>query len=233
MVFEHIEKLQREYTDKLVVVDASRPELARFRDATGVVRTINMNGRALVEFDQYANIAWYDIELDFLRVVDQPQPKPEKKVAAAKAPAAKAPVAKAPAGAKPAAAGAQPGKMSVAEILAAARGKAGAGAAPANPGEAKPKPTAAKSAAAKPAAKGEAKPGKMSTADILAAARAKKAPTVESESVAEEDTADELVETPIAKTKTTPPAKSKTAASDSLPSTTAEKISWCRDHDTQ
>ena len=39
MVFEHIEKLKRQYTDKYVVVDATRPELARFRDTTGVVKT--------------------------------------------------------------------------------------------------------------------------------------------------------------------------------------------------
>ncbi len=47
MAFEHIEKLKRDYTDKYVVVDASRPELARFRDATGLVKTVNMSGRCL------------------------------------------------------------------------------------------------------------------------------------------------------------------------------------------
>src|SRR5262249_6989071 len=80
MVFEHIEKLKRAFTDKYVVVDAARPELARFRNATGLIKTVNMNGRALVEFDQFDNIGWYDIELDFLKVV----PKPEPKVAEAK-----------------------------------------------------------------------------------------------------------------------------------------------------
>ena len=44
-------QLQREYTDKFVVADASRPELTRFRGLTGVVKTVNMSGRALVEFD--------------------------------------------------------------------------------------------------------------------------------------------------------------------------------------
>src|SRR5215471_21150557 len=92
MVFEHIEKLKRAFTDKYVVVDAARPELARFGNAIGLVKTVNMNGRALVEFDQYDNIGWYDIELDFLKVV----PKPEAKVAEAKKePAAKAAAPKA------------------------------------------------------------------------------------------------------------------------------------------
>ena len=54
MVFEQIEKLKRDYTDKFVEVDASRPELARFKNITGQVKTVNMSGRALVEFD-----AWY------------------------------------------------------------------------------------------------------------------------------------------------------------------------------
>ena len=53
MVFEHIEKLKREYTDKYVVVDLSRPELRRFEGQTGVIKTVNMNGNALVEFDGF------------------------------------------------------------------------------------------------------------------------------------------------------------------------------------
>src|SRR6478736_8584050 len=87
MAFEHIEKLKREFTDKYVVVDAARPELTRFKNATGMIKTVNMNGRALVEFDQYDNIGWYDIELDFLKVVPKPEPKlaEAKKEAAGKA----------------------------------------------------------------------------------------------------------------------------------------------------
>ena len=77
MVFEHIEKLKTEYTDKFVVVDESRPELRRFSGQTGVVKTVNMGGRALVEFDGHANIGWYDIEVDYLKVVDQPVEKEE------------------------------------------------------------------------------------------------------------------------------------------------------------
>ena len=93
MVFEHIEKLKQEYTDKYVQIDSDRPELARFSAVVGQVKTVNMSGRALVEFQDYhLNIGWYDIDVDFLKVVDKPKPKvPEKKAkpAAKKAPAAK------------------------------------------------------------------------------------------------------------------------------------------------
>ena len=37
MIFEHIEKLKKQYTDKYVVVDESQPELQRFRGLTGAV----------------------------------------------------------------------------------------------------------------------------------------------------------------------------------------------------
>ena len=47
MVFDQIERLKHEYTDKFVVVDERRPELRRFRGLTGTVRTVNMSGRAL------------------------------------------------------------------------------------------------------------------------------------------------------------------------------------------
>src|SRR5206468_12455706 len=133
MIFEHIDKLKKQYTDKYVVVDDARPELQRFRGLTGAVKTVNMSGKALVEFDGYNNIGWYDIDPAFLRVVPAPAPKPAEtakdKAAAPKAESPKAPAAgakpvgekKAPAAtAKPAAA------KSVAEILAAARKPASA-----------------------------------------------------------------------------------------------------------
>ena len=89
MIFEHIEKLKKQYTDKYVVVDEGRPELKRFRGLTGTVKTVNMSGRALVEFDGYNNIGWYDIDPVFLKVVDAPPPKPveakKEKAAAPKA----------------------------------------------------------------------------------------------------------------------------------------------------
>ncbi len=245
MVFQHIEKLKQEYTDKLVVVDASRPELARFRDATGRVKTVNMNGRALVEFDQYANTGWYDIELDFLKIVDQPLPKPEKKEAAKPAAAKPAAGAAKPAAAAGAKAAARP---STADILAAARAKAAATAGtaqPASEGKAKTATPAvsASAAAAKPA-------GKMSTADILAAARAKKAagataaPAVETavsvvespatdEAATDEAMADEAVAEEEVVVEAAPARGAKSAASGPKPTTTAEKIAWCRTHDAQ
>ena len=103
MVFEQIEKIKQQYTDKYVVVDGQRPELARFANLVGQVRTVNMSGRALVEFLDYAlNIGWYDIDVDYLKVVDNPPEKekaPAKSASAKKGPAAKkAPAAKATGG---------------------------------------------------------------------------------------------------------------------------------------
>jgi hypothetical protein len=87
MLPERIEKLKQEYTDQYVVVDGERPELARFKDLIGRVKTINFAGRALVEFEGNDNRGWYDIELDYLKVVDKPEPEPaaEQGEAAAKA----------------------------------------------------------------------------------------------------------------------------------------------------
>ncbi|MBC8437376.1 MAG: hypothetical protein H8D86_00815, partial [Planctomycetes bacterium] len=92
MVFEHIENLKNTYTDKNVLVDADRPELGRFQGLTGTVKTVNMSGRALVEFDGHKNIGWFDIDVDFLKLVDKPTPV-ETPVAS--------PAAKKPAAAKP------------------------------------------------------------------------------------------------------------------------------------
>ena len=155
MVFEHIEQLKKQYTDKYVVVDESRPELLRFRGQTGLVKTVNMNGRALVEFDKFLNIGWYDIELDYLKVIDKPleaeePPKKTAKPAAAAKPAAKKPAA-----------------MSVEEMLAAAR---------ANKSESAPAKPAASAPAAAATAPAETKKaaGSMSVEEMLAAARANK-----------------------------------------------------------
>jgi hypothetical protein len=76
MQFERIEELKRQYTDQYVVVDASRVELARFKDMVGQIKTVNFNGRALVQFDADSDRGWYDIALDYLKVVDKPEPKP-------------------------------------------------------------------------------------------------------------------------------------------------------------
>lgn len=64
-----LEQLNAEYVGRRVVVDASRPELRRFAGRRGRVKAINYNDRALVEFEG-ADRAWYDIELDDLKVVD-------------------------------------------------------------------------------------------------------------------------------------------------------------------
>lgn len=118
-VQENIEKLKREWTDKFVMVAGDRPELRRFDGYTGQVKTVNMSGRALVQFDAWNNIGWYDIDPGYLKVVPKPDPAMAGKRAEKtdSAPAAKA-AAKPAGGGKP---GAKAGRMSVAEMLAAAR----------------------------------------------------------------------------------------------------------------
>lgn len=180
MFSDSIDKLKHEYTDKYVVVDGERPELARFRGVTGRVKTVNMSGRALVEFmDYHLNIGWYDIDPAFLKVVDKPVPKVEKPKVE---PKAEAKPAAAGAAAKPQAAAA--GKMSVAEMMAAARGKGAPAAAPVKEAKAKSEAAASAEKAAKdesaPAAKPQAADApaggkvdrtKMSVAEMLAHAR--------------------------------------------------------------
>jgi hypothetical protein len=159
MVFDAIETLKSKYTDKFVQVDGQTPELRRFAGLTGRVKTVNMSGRALVEFDLHNNIGWYDIALDFLRIVAAPAPQMQPAAAPEKVepkPAAKKPVAGAGA--------------SVADILATARAEKSAGA----PSEVTPK-REAKPARETDQPAGELAAKKMSTAAILAAARAKKA----------------------------------------------------------
>ncbi len=70
LMFDEIEQLKRDYTDQRVVVIGDRPELARFVGVVGRIKTINMNGRALVEFDAWNNTGWYDISLEYLRIAD-------------------------------------------------------------------------------------------------------------------------------------------------------------------
>ena len=133
MLIELAEKLKAKLTDKWVVVDGSAPELRRFANWTGKVKTVNMNCRALVEFDGAVDIGWYDIDPAFLTVVDGPRPKKvETKAAAAPAPTAKpaaAPAAK-PAGMSP---------LEAARAQGAAKAAA-APAAPAAPAAGKPSP---------------------------------------------------------------------------------------------
>lgn len=64
-----IEALKREWTDQLVEVDATRPELKRFAGLVGRVVTVNLNHKALVDF---ADGGWYDItaSAEFLKKLD-------------------------------------------------------------------------------------------------------------------------------------------------------------------
>jgi hypothetical protein len=238
MVFERIEALKREYTDKYVVVDGNRPELARFDGQVGVIKTVNMNGRALVEFQDYiANIGWYDIDLDFLKVVSKPEPaavaKVEKPAAKKAEPAAKpasgAPAA--PAAKKPAAPGEKKlSPLELARMQGAVKREEGA-AAPAKPQSAAPK-TAEIS---QPTVSGTKTP---TTAEILAAARTRKAPAapppaedapVAIEPAAVSEHAPVAVEPPPAAPSIAKPVGA--AASHQKLSTTADKVAWCRAND--
>jgi hypothetical protein len=70
MSIELAEKLKQKLTDQWVVVDPNVPELKRFAEWTGKVKTVNMSCRALVEFDGPVDIGWYDIDPAYLTVVD-------------------------------------------------------------------------------------------------------------------------------------------------------------------
>lgn len=161
-LIDRAEQLKKELTDKWVVVSSTAPELKRFAALTGRVKTVNMNCRALVEFDNGIDISWYDIEPGYLTVVDAPRAKKAaahsadsaapkaaaKPTAAAAAPAAAgSPLDKirAAAGAKPAAA--PPAAGSPLDKIRAAAAKP-ATTAP----EAAPAPAPAAAPAPKPAA---------------------------------------------------------------------------------
>lgn len=73
MLPERVEKLRHEYTDQYVVVEGNLPQMARCKGKIGRVHTINVNGLALVEFE--SDRGRYDLELDYLKVVDKPKPK--------------------------------------------------------------------------------------------------------------------------------------------------------------
>ena len=202
-MFDDIEKLKQDYTDKYVVVAPGVPELARFGGHVGQVKTVNMNGRALVEFDAWNNIGWYDIDLGFLRVVPKPEPATEAK-AHDKKPAA-APAAKA-------APAAQPGEKKLSPLeMARQQG-------------------AAKPAGAKPAAPAAPAGAKQSTADILAAARANKAaaaPAAADSSAVATETA-KPAPAPAAKPKA---AAAEPALPPGQRLSIPQILDWCRQHD--
>ena len=213
MAIEKIDKIKREYTDKYVMVDGGRPELARFNDQVGRVKTVNMSGRALVEFQDYhKNIGWFDIDLDYLKVVDKPQPKVEK-------PAAKKAAAK-PAAKKPAASTGEK-KLSPLEMARRQGAAAKGGGADAKPAAEKPAPAQ----------------GKMSTADILAMARGKATkskPAVEAAPPAPEPTPEPVPEPVV---EATPASESSASSSvekvDRSSMSVEQMIAYCREHDTK
>ena len=162
MSFETVERLKREYTDKWVTVETGTPELKRFVGLSGRIKTVNMNGRALVQFDNPVDISWYDIDLSYLKVIDAPLPK---KVAEKHAEPAAKPAAAKPAA--PAAAGKSPLE------LARAQGAAGSGAVKKSPLELAREQGAAKAAGAAPAAPAGDKPlSKLEQARMQGAAKA-------------------------------------------------------------
>lgn len=240
--YDRAEKLKDNYTDKFVVVDPERPELQRFDGYVGRVKSVNMNGRALVEFENYHNnIGWFDIELDYLKVVEPEQVEQQKVKAKPKAPAKKESPAAEPSELELARAEKEGGQeeaggMSVADMLAAARGeKSGAPAAKEKPAAEEKKP------AEKPAEpKAEAKPaGKMSVADMLAAARGEvsgeSAPAAEPEATPEAEPEAEAepepeAEVPAPEEEAAEEAPAKADAGD-LPTDVAGMIAWCREHD--
>lgn len=220
MVFPNIEKIKQEYTDKYVVVDARQPELARFADVVGQVKTVNMSGRALVEFqDYFLNIGWYDIDLDYLKVVDKPLPQEKKKPAPKKKPAGETASAAAKPKAKPA------GKPSTADILAKLKGD----------GAAKPAIGEAASAAAESKPKiGAADRSKMSVADMLAAARGDVAPKSDEAASAGAEPDPEPEPTPTV-AKATAPSKPEPTDGivkiDKSGMSIEEILAYCREHD--
>ena len=148
MTIAQAEVLKRDLTDHYVVVTEGPPELRRFVGLTGQVKTVNMNGRALVQFDNPVDISWYDIDPAYLTKVDAPQPK--KKASSTKGSAA------APSKPKPAKGGKSPLEMAR-EQGAAKSGAADTGEKKLSPLELARQQGAAKTGGAEPADAGEKK----------------------------------------------------------------------------
>lgn len=89
MDMQRIASLRLEYSDRYVVVEGDRPELARFRGRVGRVQTINCNGRAVVQFEG-VDRSWYDLDLDYLKIVEAPKTSSETPAAAPAAATGKA-----------------------------------------------------------------------------------------------------------------------------------------------
>jgi len=281
MVSEQIEKIKSEYTDKYVIVRAEQPELARFSNYVGQVKTVNMNRRALVQFDDFnQNIGWYDIDLDYLKVVDKPLPKEvpkkgqkpaarqkagqpagkraEKKPAAGEKKLSPLEMARSQGAANKAGAAAKAtsdkkapteklapaekkatGKLSTADILAAARsGSAKSSVTAENRPAAATETTESKPHAGVTHLQGEGakgKGGKLSTTDILAAARASSGKSQAPASKPDPEpvatgpmaaAATEAADTPVAV-----PTDATVGPIDKSGMTPADIYAWCREHD--
>jgi len=77
MLREQLEQLRQEYIGRYVTVESDAPELAALRGRLGQVKTINSNGHALIRFEG-AHESWHDIEMDCVKVVDEPEPQPSE-----------------------------------------------------------------------------------------------------------------------------------------------------------
>lgn len=220
MALDQIEKVQQEYTDKYVKVDGNRAELARFNDLVGQVKTVNMSGRALVEFIDYnLSTGWYDIDLDYLKVVEKPEPKAKeaKKPATKKAPAKSA--------AKKAAAG---GEKKLSPLELARQGDGGGKKKKPSPADMMAalkanKPAAGK--AEKPAA-AKADRSKMSVADMLAAARGGDAKPAAAKSEPEPE-----AEAPVVEEVVEAEAPAAGGPVDKSSMSIDDMISYCREKD--
>ncbi len=75
MVIEQFEKAKADYTDKYVALAGDRPVYARFAGLVGQVKTVNISGRALVEWLGHdEDIGWNDVDLNHLKVVSKSVP---------------------------------------------------------------------------------------------------------------------------------------------------------------
>lgn len=171
MSIDLAEKLKEKLTDKFVLVDASVPELKRFANWTGKVKTVNMNCRALVEFDGPVDISWYDIDPAYLTVVDAPIKR------AAPAPVAKAPASTAAPSAKPAAPAGKSPLDAIRAQQAATKPSAAAGAMP-SPLDMIRKQQAAKTQPASTVPAPEAVVAPVETVAVAEQAPAPAAPTI-------------------------------------------------------
>ena len=125
-----------------------------------MVKTVNMKSPGTRQFNQFDNIGWYDIELDFLKVVPKPEPKPAEEKDSAKE------------GGRETSSGPEGGCEAGRDGCKAKHGRyLSCGASEKGTGEPVTAPAAKAATAAKPAA---AKPaGAASMADILAVCRGK------------------------------------------------------------